>query len=298
MNVRTKKFLSYYKPHMRVFISVMICALIAAGITLSLPLCVRYITKTVLEGNMPNALEQIYRVGALMVALLAIQAACGFVVDYWGHAMGAMMESDLRRELFAHYQKLSFRFYDEHKTGQLMSRITNDLLSLAELYHHAPEDILIYSVKFIGAFVILLSIDVELTLVAFLFLPVTAAYSIFFNRRMHQALRSNKERIGDINVQVEDSLAGIRVVKSFTNEGIEQEKFAYENNRFLESRKNTYKNPAHHSSCGRLWRRKHRELGFRPGGLDHVPALCRVSDRAHPEVLARGDAVPGRGHRV
>src|SRR5512133_406440 len=186
MNSRTKKFLSYYKPYLRLFISVMVCAFIVAGITLIFPLCTRYITKTVLAGNLSNALGQIYKIGALMVALVVIQTVCNFYVDYRGHAMGAMMETDMRGELFEHYQTLSFRFYDEQRTGQLMSRITNDLLSLAELYHHGPEDYVIYSVKFIGAFVILMSINVQLTLTVFLFLPILAIFSFYFNKRMLQ----------------------------------------------------------------------------------------------------------------
>ncbi len=245
---RAKKFLSYYKPYLGLFIILMVCALAYAGIALVFPLLIRYITKTVLEGNLPHALTHIYRIGALMLALIVVQVACGYFVDYRGHAMGAMMESDLRGELFDHYQKLSFRFYDDQKIGQLMSRITNDLFSLAELYHHGPEDILIYTVKFIGAFVILMSINVPLTLAVFLFLPFMALYAVYFNKRMHAALKRNKERIGDINAQVEDTLAGIRVVKSFANETVEQRKFARENRRFLESRQDGYKNEAYFSS--------------------------------------------------
>jgi ATP-binding cassette subfamily B protein len=244
MNSRTKKFLSYYKPYVGLFFSVMVCALLVAGITLIFPLCTRYITKNVLEGNMPNALNQIYQIGALMLVLVVVQTACNFYVDYRGHAMGAMMENDMRSELFEHYQKLPFRFYDEQRTGQLMSRITNDLLSLTELYHHGPEDYIIYLVKFIGAFVILININVKLTFAVFLFLPIMAIFSLYFNKKMHAALKSNKERIGDINAQVEDNLSGIRVVKSFVNEETEKKKFAYENNRFLESRKSGYKNEA------------------------------------------------------
>ncbi len=245
---RAKKFLSYYKPYLGLFIILMLCALAYAGIALVFPLLIRFITKTVLEGSLPDALTHIYRTGALMLALIVVQVGCGYFVDYRGHAMGAMMESDLRGEMFDHYQKLSFRFYDEQKTGQLMSRITNDLFSLAELYHHGPEDILIYTVKFIGAFVILMSINVPLTLAVFLFLPFMALYAVYFNKRMHAALKRNKERIGDINAQVEDSLAGIRVVKSFANETTEQRKFARENRRFLESRQDGYKNEAYFST--------------------------------------------------
>jgi len=244
MSARTKKFFSYYKPYLGLFLSVMICAFIVAGITLVLPWLTRYITKTVLEGGAPNALGEIYRTGALMLLLILIHTACNYYVDYRGHAMGAMIENDMRRELFDHYQKLSFRFYDDQRTGQLMSRITNDLFSLAELYHHGPEDYLIYSVKFIGAFIVLININVQLTLAVFLFLPVLAVFSLYFTKKLNSAMKQNKERIGDVNAQVEDTLGGIRVVKSFTNEEVEKRKFAYENNRFLESRKNTYKNEA------------------------------------------------------
>ncbi len=247
MNYRTKKFFSYYKPYLGLFLALMVCAFIVAAITLVFPLLTRYIMKNVLEGNLPNALEQIYWVGALMLVLIAVHTACNFVVDYRGHSMGAMMESDMRSELFEHYQKLPFRFYDEQKTGQLMSRITNDLFMLAELYHHGPEDYIIYAVKFIGAFIILLTINVELTIAVFLFIPMMALFSVIFNKRMHRALKRVKERIGDINAQLEDNLSGIRVVKSFANEEIEKQKFAHENNRFLESRKYGYKNEAYFS---------------------------------------------------
>jgi ATP-binding cassette, subfamily B, bacterial len=244
MSSRTKKFFSYYKPYLGLFFSVMSCAFLVAGITLLFPLLTRYITKTVLEGGLPNALGEIYRTGALMLLLILIHTVCNYYVDYRGHAMGAMMESDMRSELFDHYQKLSFRFYDDQRTGQLMSRITNDLFSLAELYHHGPEDYLIYAVKFIGAFLVLININVPLTLAVFLFLPVLGVFSLYFTKRLNIAMKRNKERIGDVNAQVEDTLSGIRVVKSFTNEAMEKRKFAYENNRFLESRINTYKNEA------------------------------------------------------
>lgn len=245
MNFRFRKFFSYYKPYAGLFFSVMLCAVIGAGITLIFPLLTRYITKTVLLGNMNEALNQIMKIGAVMGGLIVLQMICSFYVDYKGHLMGAMMERDMRSELFGHYQKLSFRFFDEQKTGKLMSRITNDLLNLSELYHHGPEDYVIYTLKFIGAFVILLNINVRLTLAVFAFLPFMAVFSHYFTKKMRIALKINWERIGDINAQVEDSLSGIRVVKSFVNEEIEERKFACENNRFLESRKSIYKNEAY-----------------------------------------------------
>ncbi len=248
MNSRSRKFLSYYKPYLGLLLADIGCAFIVSATTLLLPLCARYITKNVLEGGAPNAIDQIHAMGALMLLLLLIHIACNMFVDYQGHMMGARMESDVRRELFEHYQKLSFGFYDEQKTGQLMSRMTNDSFDLAELYHHGPEDIAISSLNFIGAFAILISIDFQLALIVLLFFPVMAAYTYYFNKRMNIALRRSRERIGDINSQLEDTLAGIRVVTSFTNEEIEKGKFAYENDRFVASRRDGYKSEAYFSA--------------------------------------------------
>lgn len=241
MNSRTKKFLSYYKPYLGLLCVDLACAFVVSAITLMLPLCIRYITINVLEGNSPHPLSQIYTVGAVMLAMVIIHTLCDMFISYKGHMMGAYMESDMRRELFDHFQKLSFSFYDENKTGQLMTRTTNDILSLTELYHHGPEDIVISILKFLGAFIILMYIDVKLTLIVFLFLPFMAVFAFYFNKKMNIALRVSKDRIGDINEQVEDSLSGIRVVKSFTNEPVEKKKFAYANGRFVDSRREGYK---------------------------------------------------------
>jgi ATP-binding cassette subfamily B protein len=241
MNFRRKKFLSYYKPHRRLLFADLACALIVSATTLLLPLCVRYITNTILPGNGPNITAQIYMMGAVMIMLLLIHIAANMFVDYQGHMMGALMESDIRRELFEHYQKLSFGFYDEQKTGQLLTRITNDSFDISELYHHGPEDILISMLNFVGAFFILMQINIQLTLIVFIILPIMALFVFHFNKRMYAALRKSADRIGDINAQVEDTLAGIRVVKSFTNEEIESRKFAYANDRFVESRREGYK---------------------------------------------------------
>ncbi|MDZ8260967.1 ABC transporter ATP-binding protein [Nostoc sp. ChiQUE01b] len=245
MSSRSKKFLSYYKSYVGLLVADLVCALIISATTLILPLCARYITKNVLEENALNALGQIYTVGAVMLASVVVHALCKTFVDYQGHMMGTMMESDMRRDLFEHYQKLSFSFYDQQKTGQLMTRITNDLESVSELYHHGPEDIAIGLLKFVGAFTILNTINAELTLIIFFFFPIMTVYAIYFNKKMNAALRASKDRIGDINAQVEDTLAGIRVVQSFTNETIEKRKFAYTNNRFVESRRDGYKSEAY-----------------------------------------------------
>lgn len=241
MNSRHKKFLSYYKPYLGLFFADLLCAFIVSAVTLAIPLCIRYITKELLESGVPDAANEIYLMGLVMLALVLIYVACNMFVDYRGHMMGALMESDMRRELFEHYQKLSFSFYDGQKVGQLMTRLTNDSFALAELYHHGPEDIIISALNFIGAFIILMTINVELTLVVLFFLPLMALYAVYFNRKMKRAMRRSKDRIGDINAQVEDTLSGIRVVKSFANEAVEGEKFGYENGRFVASRREEYR---------------------------------------------------------
>jgi ATP-binding cassette subfamily B protein len=237
LNTRGKKFLSYYKPYRGLFLTDMVAAFILSATTLLLPLAANYIIKNVLAEQSPNTLNQIVGMGAVMLLLIIIHTICNMYVGYQGHVMGAMMERDVRRELFDHTQKLSFTFYDEHKIGQLMTRISNDSFDLSELFHHAPEDIVISLLNFVGTFVILLTINANLALIIFLFLPIMAVYAVHFNKKMKAALRRSRDRIGDINTQVEDTLSGIRVVKSFTNEAVEAKKFRHENERFLDSRR-------------------------------------------------------------
>ncbi len=245
MSFRTRKFLSYYKPYRRLFVADVTFAIVVAVIALVLPLCARYITQYVLSSETGSDLGPVYAMGALMVGLVVVQTLCNTFVDYQGHMMGTLMESDMRADLFDHYQKLSFSFHDQHRTGHLMSRLTNDLLAVSELCHHGPEELLIAVLKFAGAFIILMTINVRLTLIIFLFLPVIALYSLYYNRRMNAALRQSRERIGDVNAQVEETLGGIRVVKSFTNEEFEKSKFAHENSRFVESRREGYRSESY-----------------------------------------------------
>lgn len=242
---RARKFFSYYRPYIGLFSADMACAVIASAAMLAIPLCVRYITANLLQVGSTDALHQIYVMGGIMFGLIAVYAACHAFIDYQGHVMGALMERDMRSELFDHYQKLSFKFYDEHKTGQLMTRISHDTFDLAELYHHGPEDAVISFLNFIGAFVILMSINAKLALIAFLFVPVMGIYGFYTARKMYAALKKSSDKIGDINAQVEDTLAGIRVVKSFTNEDIEKKKFGSENDQFLKSRRKGYKAEAY-----------------------------------------------------
>ncbi|MBE5962384.1 MAG: ABC transporter ATP-binding protein [Lachnospiraceae bacterium] len=241
MNKRGKKFLSYYKPYMGLFIADMICALMAAGITLIYPLIVRYITNTVLvEYEIGAAVSIILKLVAVLVGLALLELFCNFFIAYKGHIMGAKMEYDMRNEIFAHFQKLSFNYYDNQKTGLLMTRITNDLFDITELCHHGPEDIVISIIKFIGAFVILIRINWKLTLILFTFIPIMFVFAYMMKGKMNRAFRKNRENIAEINAGIEDNLSGIRVVKSFANEDKELEKFRVNNQRFVDSKSRAY----------------------------------------------------------
>lgn len=235
-----RKFLSYYKPYRGLFFKDMICALIAAGISLVFPMIIRFITNDVLKQEMSTQMETILCLGGFMIVLMIVEYFCNYFVAYQGHVMGAYMEADMRNELFHHYQKLSFNFYDDQKVGQLMTRLTNDLFSLTELYHHGPEDIVISIIKIVGAFMILLTINVPLTLVVFSIIPIMIVFSIYYNKQMKKAFRANKQKIGDINARIEDSLSGIRVVKSFANEKEELHRFSDENNKWVNTKRNSY----------------------------------------------------------
>lgn len=247
---KEKSIFSYYKPYKGLFFGDMLCALIMAGTSLTYPLIIRYITGQVLgHETMEQSVKIICGLAVLMVGLILVDFACNYFVTAKGHDMGARMERDMRNELFAHYQKLSFGFFDEQKTGQLMSRITNDLFNITELLHHGPEDVLISLVKIIGAFVILLNINVSLTLIIFAFLPVMFVVAMVFNKIMKKAFAANRARLADINSGIEDNLSGIRVVKSFANEAMEIEKFKENNGCYLSSKQRTYRYMAgYHSS--------------------------------------------------
>lgn len=232
--------MAYYRPYVRLFLSDMVFAILGAGVTLAIPLIVRYITTNVitLPGN--EALQLILKLGAVMVAMVALECFCNFYIAYFGHIMGARIEHDMRNEIFEHYQKLSFTFFDNQKVGQLLSRVTSDLFDISELLHHGPEDLVISLIKFVGSFIILVRINTTLTVITFAFVPVILIYALYFNKKMKRAFKRNRARIADINSQIEDSLSGVRAVKSFGNEAIEIEKFHEGNERFVESKRTSY----------------------------------------------------------
>lgn len=240
MEHKWKRLAGYYRPYRTLFLADLLFAIIGAGISLGIPLIVRYITTNViiLPGN--EALQIIAKLGAVMLAMVALECYCNFFIAYYGHIMGAKIEHDMRNEIFEHYQKLSFTFFDNQKVGQLLSRVTTDLFDISELLHHGPEDVMISVIKFVGSFLILSQINLTLTLVTFAFVPVIGIYAFVLNKKMKVAFKTNRARIADINSQIEDSLSGVRAVKSFGNESIELEKFRSGNERFVESKRRSY----------------------------------------------------------
>lgn len=246
-----KKFLSYYKPYKKIFAADMLFACMGAAVTLIIPLIIRYITSDVIYRDSSQSLHTILVLTGIMALLVLLECYCNYFIAYYGHMMGAKMEYNMRNEIFAHYQKLSFSFFDNQKVGQLMSRVTNDLFDISELFHHGPEDMVISIIKLFGSFAILLSVNWRLALVAFAIVPVMLIYAFYFNVRMKRAFVKNRARIADINAQIEDNLSGIRVVKSFANEEIEMDKFKAGNDRFVESKKESYKYMGlYHSGLG------------------------------------------------
>lgn len=234
-----KKLLSYYKPYIGTFLLDMFFAVVASAIALVVPLIVRYITSEVVYMEV-GAKERIIQLGIVLVILVIVQFFSNYYITNIGHVMGAKMEYNMRAEIFAHYQKLSFSFFDDQKVGQLMSRITNDLFEITELLHHGPENIVISLIKIVGAFIILMGISKYLTAAAFILLPFMFVFVFFLNKRMRRAFKENRQKVAEINSRTEDNLSGIRVVKSFANEDIEMAKFKEGNDAFLKTKKNSY----------------------------------------------------------
>lgn len=248
LNNKWKKFFSYYKPYIGVFLADMFFAFLSAVVTLALPIIVRYITGVVVYEPKAEALDTITTLAVIMVILILLAGFSNFFITYYGHMMGAKMEFNMRKEIFSHYQKLSFSFYDNEKVGQLMSRITSDLFDITELFHHGPEDIVISIIKIIGSFIILSFINVKLALIALCTIPIMAVYAFILNKKMKKAFKNNRAKLADINAQIEDNLSGIRVVKSFANEAIEEEKFDDGNKNFLKGKRNSYRYMATYNS--------------------------------------------------
>ena len=260
-----KKFARYYRPYWKLFALDMFCALMIAAVDLLFPMVSRWTMQELLP---KNAYAVFFAVIGALVAAYLIRAGFQYFVNYWGHVLGAYMEADMRRDLFRHLQKLPFRFYDKNRTGQLMSRVVNDLFEVVELAHHGPEDLFISLVTLVGAFIILLTIQWKLALVVFALVPLIVWFTAWRRRKMSAASRQVKEQTAGINADIESSISGVRVAKAFNNETYEYEKFEKGNARYRNAKKGFY-----------------RQMGIFQSGMDFLTSIMNVA------VIAFGGAL-------
>ena len=236
-----KKFISYYRPYRAVFYFDLFCAAVISVVDLAYPQLLRSLTKTLFTGNKSAILGALPWLFLILLIMYTIQSLCKYYVTCQGHIMGAKMERDMRKQLFEHYEKLSFSYYSTHNSGQMMSKLVSDLFDISELAHHGPENLFISLVKIIGSFVFLFLINQKLALPLLLLVILMILFSIRQNKKMQQTFLENQIRIGDINASLQDTLSGIRVVQSFANEDTELHKFNHSNEAFLESKKDNYR---------------------------------------------------------
>lgn len=240
MKKNLKTMISYYSKYKVVFWLDLFFAALSAAIVLIIPLIVRYVTSSLIYESPDFIISRGKWIALGLIFMILVDFGCKFYISNIGHVMGTKIEYDMRAEIFDHLQKLSFSFYDNQKVGALMSRITNDLFDITELMHHGPENIILSVIKIVGAIVILVSINYKLAIVSIAVLPFMFAFSYVLNKKMRGAFKNNRAKIAEINGQIEDNLSGIRVVKSFANEEIENKKFKVGNLNFLNAKKNSY----------------------------------------------------------
>ena len=236
-----KKFIKYYKPYKAVFFIDLLCATIISAIDLAFPQLLRTLTKTLFAGAPGKIISALIPITIGLLVAYIIQTACRYYVTYAGHMMGARMERDMRKELFDQYEKLSFSYYDQNNSGQMMSKLVSDLFDISELAHHGPENLFISLIKIIGSFIFLFMINRMLAVPMLILVVLMLVFSYGQNKKMQETFMDNRRKIGDINSSLQDSLAGIRVVQSFANERIEQEKFNRSNENFLISKDANYR---------------------------------------------------------
>lgn len=236
-----KKFIKYYKPYKTVFFIDLLCATIISAIDLAFPQLLRTLTKTLFAGAPGKIISALIPITIGLLVAYIIQTACRYYVTYAGHMMGARMERDMRKELFDQYEKLSFSYYDQNNPGQMMSKLVSDLFDISELAHHGPENLFISLIKIIGSFIFLFMINRMLAVPMLILVVLMLVFSYGQNKKMQETFMDNRRKIGDINSSLQDTLAGIRVVQSFANERIEQEKFNRSNENFLISKDANYR---------------------------------------------------------
>ena len=235
-----QKFIQYYKPYKKVFIFDLICAAFISLVDLAYTQILRSLTKTLFLKDASTILKTLPVIGGILFICYVFQAFCKYYVSCQGHIMGAQMERDMRRKLFDHYENLSFSYYDQHNTGQMMSRLVSDLFDISEAAHHGPENLFISLVKIVGSFIFLFIIQWKLAIILLVIVLLMIFFSAKQNRRMQATFLDNRRKIGDINASLQDSLSGIRIVQSFANEDIEREKFRLGNEAFLDSKRDNY----------------------------------------------------------
>ena len=236
-----KKFIKYYKPYKAVFFIDLLCATIISAIDLAFPQLLRTLTKTLFAGAPGKIISALIPITIGLLVAYIIQTACRYYVTYAGHMMGARMERDMRKELFDQYEKLSFSYYDQNNSGQMMRKLVSDLFDISELAHHGPENLFISVIKIIGSFIFLFMINRMLAVPMLILVVLMLVFSYGQNKKMQETFMDNRRKIGDINSSLQDTLAGIRVVQSFANERIEQEKFNRSNENFLISKDANYR---------------------------------------------------------
>lgn len=236
-----KKFIGYYKPYKRLFFFDMFCAIILSAIDLAFPEILNMLTKGIFTRSPSEIINSLWIIGVGLLVMYIIRYCCQYFITSWGHIMGASMETDMRQDLFDHYQKLSFSYYDRNNTGEMMSKLMSDLFDISELAHHGPENILISTLKIIGSFALLMIVNVRMTMILLSVTIVMAVFTVRKNMQMRAVFMDNRKKIAKVNSRVQDSLSGIRVVKSFANEELEHEKFYNSNMDFFNSKVKNYR---------------------------------------------------------
>lgn len=275
-----KRFYPYFKPYFAILVFDLVCAAFTSACDLILPLIVRFITNTAVNDSAALTVSIVLRITCLYIVLRIIDVMANYYMQNRGHVMGALIEKDMRRDLFDKFQELSYAYYTENKTGQLISRITTDLFDIAEFAHHCPEEYFIAAVKIVVAFVILIRVNVPLTVVVFAMIPLMLFFAMKYRVKLRKAFKWQRSELGEINSHVEDSLLGIRVSKSFANEDVEQQRFAEGNERFLTTKRVSYRNMAGFRSVTRLF-----------DGLMYITIVCLGSLSLMAGKITAGDFV-------
>ncbi|MDR7814494.1 ABC transporter ATP-binding protein [Lacrimispora sp.] len=273
-----KRFVPYYKKYTKVMIMDLFCASLTTICEMVLPLILRYITNQGLRDMTSLTIRTIIGIGALYFGLRIIDGMASFYMAYTGHVMGAAIETDMRQDAFAHLQKLSDNYFNNTKVGQIMSRITSDLFDVTEFAHHCPEEFFIAFLKTVVSFIILAGINLPLTLIIFLLIPVMAVSCTYFNLQVRKAFKHQRNHIGELNARIEDSLLGNRVVRAFANEKIEIEKFNRDNLEFLEIKRKTYKYMAAFQNTIRMFDGLMYVVVIVAGGIFMIKGLIEPGD--------------------